>query len=113
MTARRVLVRLLTHPDSQFLPLDIAGDNIADATNLATDWIENHIDFTAALKTLSPPQREAAILAWMCDFSEKEIARTLEIRPGTVKVHLWRARRKLRQHKPLLARLDERRREAP
>jgi RNA polymerase sigma factor (sigma-70 family) len=50
----------------------------------------------SALRRLSPNQRAAIVLHYYVDFPVKEIARALGISPATVKVHLFRGRRRLR-----------------
>lgn len=96
VTAKRELIRMLKRPESWCLPLDTERHDTAGSLNLAADWIESNIDVTSLLQELTPRQREAATLAWLCDFSEKQIAQTMGVKPGTVKAHLSRARRTLR-----------------
>ncbi|PCJ62448.1 MAG: RNA polymerase subunit sigma-70 [Candidatus Hydrogenedentota bacterium] len=50
----------------------------------------------AALETLSPKQRQVFVLKHYEDFTLAEIAETLDVSIGSVKVHLFRAVRKLR-----------------
>ncbi len=54
------------------------------------------IDLLNALLLLSPKQRAVVFLHYRSDLSVKEIASVLAISPATVKVHLHRARRRLR-----------------
>lgn len=112
VTAKRALLRMLSKPDSRFLPLEPEKHGQVDGVDLAIEWIECNLDITAFLGTLPAMQREAATLAWLCDFSEREIARVLAIRPGTVKSHLWRARRALRRHEVLAGQPNDSRGEA-
>lgn len=107
VTAKRALFRMLKHPESYLLPLDLERHDTADNLNLAGDWIESNIDITSLLRELTSRQREAATLAWLCDFSEEEIAQTLGVTRGTVKTHLWRARETLKRLGKLSSNLDE------
>jgi RNA polymerase sigma-70 factor (ECF subfamily) len=54
------------------------------------------VDLERALRTLSPHQRTAVILAEYAGWSHMEIARTLHSTPAAVGVHVHRARRRLR-----------------
>jgi RNA polymerase sigma-70 factor (ECF subfamily) len=61
-------------------------------------------DLIAALRTLTPNQRAAAILHYYADLSTDDVARTLGCTRTTVRVHLMQARRRLR---PLLEVIDD------
>ena len=50
----------------------------------------------AALSSLSTNQRAAVVLHYYVDLPVREVSRVLGITPATVKVHLFRARRRLR-----------------
>ncbi len=50
-----------------------------------------------AIRRLPAPQRDVVLLRFYLDLSEAEIARTLEIRPGTVKSRMHRALLTLRE----------------
>lgn len=50
-----------------------------------------------AVRRLPEPQRSAVVLRYYLDLSEREIADTLGLRPGTVKSTLSRARDRLRE----------------
>lgn len=66
----------------------------------ATDSMpESVADIVAAMKTLSPNQRMAAILMLYADLPARGAARVMGCSPTTVRVHLTQARRRLR---PLL-----------
>ncbi|HEX2242334.1 MAG TPA: sigma-70 family RNA polymerase sigma factor, partial [Gammaproteobacteria bacterium] len=95
VTARHCLLALLLS-SRRIVSLGILPD-VADNGNLALEWIEANADLVRVLQELSWRQREAATLAWVCDFSEKEIARHMGISPGTVKSHLSRARESLKR----------------
>ncbi len=56
-------------------------------------------DIVAAMRTLSPNQRMAAILMLYADLSAREAGRVIGCSPTTARVHLTQARRRLR---PLL-----------
>jgi RNA polymerase sigma-70 factor (ECF subfamily) len=53
-------------------------------------------DLVRALRTLSPNQRAAAVLSLYADMSTRDVARILACSQATVRVHLSRARRRLR-----------------
>jgi RNA polymerase sigma-70 factor, ECF subfamily len=57
---------------------------------------ETH-ELMAALRQLSPRQRAAVVLHYQTDLPVAEIARLLGMSPATVKVHLFRGRKRLRQ----------------
>lgn len=57
--------------------------------------IQAHIE--RALGRLSPQERSVFVLRHYQDFKLKDIARALELAEGTVKVHLFRAVRKLQE----------------
>jgi RNA polymerase sigma factor (sigma-70 family) len=50
----------------------------------------------AALRTLSPRQREAVVLRYYGDMSEAQVAAVMAISPGAVKTHTARAMAVLR-----------------
>ena len=51
---------------------------------------EEHAEVIAALATLPVRRREAIVLRYWLDLSEREIAQTMGISPGTVKSHVSR-----------------------
>ena len=55
------------------------------------------VDLVAALRTLSPNQRAAAVLYWYADLPTREVAQALGCSHATVRVHLSQARRRLRR----------------
>jgi len=57
--------------------------------------IQRHID--RALDSLSPRERSVFVLRHYQDLKISDIAETMELAEGTVKVHLYRAIRRLRQ----------------
>lgn len=67
------------------LPLEQGGDAVA------TDSLE--FELCDLLSTLPEAYRDAVVLYYIDDMSEKEIASALGISQGTVKSRLWRARR--------------------
>jgi RNA polymerase sigma-70 factor, ECF subfamily len=56
---------------------------------------EERMFLDKALKGLAPKQRAAAVLYYQQELTEKQVAETLKIQPGTVKSHLHRARKHL------------------
>jgi RNA polymerase sigma-70 factor (ECF subfamily) len=70
-----------------------------DAEPAAPPMPEPVADIVAAMKTLSPNQRMAAILMLYADLSARDAARVIGCSPTTARVHLTQARRRLR---PLL-----------
>jgi RNA polymerase sigma-70 factor (ECF subfamily) len=50
-----------------------------------------------ALRRLSPNQRAAIVLRYEADLTTEEIARRMGVTPATVRVHLHRGRRRLRE----------------
>jgi RNA polymerase sigma-70 factor, ECF subfamily len=60
------------------------------------DRPETH-ELMAALRRISPRQRAAVVLHYQTDLPVAEIARLLGMSPATVKVHLFRGRKRLRQ----------------
>ena len=62
-----------------------------------SDTLVQRLELVAALRDLSRRQRETATLHYLLGYSEAQIADQLGISPGSIKVHLSRARGKLRQ----------------
>jgi RNA polymerase sigma-70 factor, ECF subfamily len=54
------------------------------------------IDVAAALRELTPNQRAVVVLRYVAGLSTHEVARTLGISTATVRVHVFRARARLR-----------------
>jgi RNA polymerase sigma-70 factor (ECF subfamily) len=54
---------------------------------------EAALDLRMALSTLSPRQQEATVLHYLGDFPLEQVASIMDCEVGTVKAHLWRARR--------------------
>ena len=52
----------------------------------------------AALNRLPPRQREAMVLRYIADYSEKEVAQRLGITAGALKSHLSRGRKSMRKY---------------
>ncbi len=55
------------------------------------------VDLMAALRSLSPNQRAAVVLRHLADLDVREVARRMNISSPTVRVHLHRARTRLRE----------------
>jgi RNA polymerase sigma factor (sigma-70 family) len=63
-----------------------------------TDTADEGLDHTLdAVRKLRPERRDVVLLRYYLDLSEAEIARTLQIPPGTVKSRLHRALRDLEE----------------
>jgi RNA polymerase sigma-70 factor (ECF subfamily) len=54
-------------------------------------------ELMTALRRLSPNQRAAVMLRYEADLTVEEVARRMGSAPATVRVHLFRARRRLRE----------------
>ena len=67
--------------------------SVADAAARSDDWLE----VADALRTLSPRQRSCVVLVDYADMDASGAARVLGMRAGTVRVHLMRGRRALRE----------------
>lgn len=68
----------------------------ASAADLAEEPAEFH-DLLGALRTLSPNQRAAVVLRYEADLPMAEVAELMGLSAATVRVHLFRARRRLRE----------------
>lgn len=65
------------------------------ADDRAADNRDGALDIERAIATLAPPQRQVLLLHHFYDMPVEEIARLLNLRAGTVKSRLGRARAKL------------------
>jgi len=83
---------------------DRRGVTAMPGADRSTELPEPVVDLVAALRTLSPKQRAAAVLHYYADLPVSEVARTLDCTQTTVRVHLLQARRRLR---PLLEVRDD------
>ncbi|HVJ05579.1 MAG TPA: sigma-70 family RNA polymerase sigma factor [Candidatus Saccharimonadales bacterium] len=91
--------RLLgNNPKEAELATEMAVDSTprADRALLAREELQRTM---AAVKTLSPQQRTVFHLRFLEEFSIEEIAQAMEIEIGTVKSHLSRAVKALRQQR--------------
>ncbi|MFB4167907.1 RNA polymerase sigma factor [Virgibacillus sp. JSM 102003] len=61
----------------------------SDEFNYTKDELENHLD------NIPPDQKQVLILKYVEDLTEKEIAKRLSIKLGTVKSKIFRAKQKL------------------
>jgi RNA polymerase sigma-70 factor (ECF subfamily) len=77
---------------------------VADPTARSDDWLQ----VTDALQALSPRQRACVILVDYADMDAASAARALGMGAGTVRVHLMRGRRALRQGLGLAPKEDRR-----
>jgi RNA polymerase sigma-70 factor (ECF subfamily) len=68
----------------------------ASAADLAEEPAEFQ-DLLGALRTLSPNQRAAVVLRYEGDLPVAEVAELMGLSAATVRVHLFRARRRLRE----------------
>ena len=96
--AYRVAVNLARSHLRKHLRVSLAGwgkDSgvVADPADAAAAWIS----VVAALGALSPRQRACVVLADYVGLDSEEIGTVLGMRAGTVRVHLTRGRRSLRQ----------------
>jgi RNA polymerase sigma-70 factor (ECF subfamily) len=78
--------------DARLDDIDEPGDD-----GSAGDANERRLDLAAAIEALSPIDRHALELHYLAGLKVAEIARVLEIPPGTVKSRLHRARNQLAQ----------------
>ena len=83
--------RTLAMPFGRNVPSESRQD---DPTAGLADWIV----VTDALGTLSPRQRACVVLTDYVDLDAATIGRILRIGEGTVRVHLMRGRRSIRNH---------------
>jgi RNA polymerase sigma factor (sigma-70 family) len=83
--------RILNMPLGRGVPFESRQD---DPTAGLADWIV----VTDALGKLSPRQRACVVLTDYVDLDAATIARILGIGEGTVRVHLMRGRRSIRNH---------------
>lgn len=76
------------------LPL---GDRPEKMTSAAVTPRVDRIDLQRALLSLPARQREAAILHYLGDLPVASVAELMQISEGTVKAHLFEARKSLRR----------------
>lgn len=70
-----------------------------DARSQLAEWdrrIDARLDVERAIRSLAPRQRQAVVLFYLADLSIDDVARVLNISPGSVKKHLSEARLRLR-----------------
>lgn len=70
--------------------------NEAITANPAEDRRDLHMDLRMAIDSLRPEYREVILLHYMEDLSVRQIAQILDRNENTVKIHLSRARQKLK-----------------
>jgi RNA polymerase sigma-70 factor, ECF subfamily len=83
--------RRLTHPFESTKETDLARLSTRDHGSAA----ENRADFARAMSLLKPREREILWLAYAEGASHQEIASVLGLRPASMKLLLFRARRRL------------------
>jgi RNA polymerase sigma factor (sigma-70 family) len=66
-------------------------------TSPGSDRDAGAVDFWREVRRLPARQAQVVALHYLCDLSVDDVAKTLEIHPGTVKVHLSRARAELQR----------------
>ena len=71
--------------------------DLASAADQAADSPAGLAALVPALRQLSPAQRAAVVLHYEADLPVREVARRMGTSAGAVKVHLSRARRRLRE----------------
>lgn len=84
-------VRRTIH-ERRLMPMLVAADD-EDAPDLTTADV---LDVREALRALPPRRRACIVLRYGLDLSEEEVARTLQISPGTVKSQTSKAAAQLR-----------------
>lgn len=60
-----------------------------------TELIIQRLDVSRALSVLNASERQAVLLRYWADMSDRQIASAVQAPPGTVKIRLHRAREKL------------------
>jgi RNA polymerase sigma-70 factor (ECF subfamily) len=73
------------------------GDLESERSVDALEPVERDADLARALRRLPERQRAAVVLHYLVDLSTRDIARTLDVSPSTVRVLLLQGRRRLRQ----------------
>lgn len=89
--ARDVRRRSLTHPSANLAGEDVERVAAGDRTGSA----ERRADFTRAMGRLKPRERAMLWLAYAEGASHSDIAEAVGVRPASMKILLFRARRKL------------------
>ena len=77
----------------EITPADLRAGTAVERAGMMTDLQQ-------AIRRLPPPQRTAVVLRYVQDFSYEEIAEAMDIPLNTVKSHLFRARKKLKEWLP-------------
>ena len=75
----------------------LLGDRPEKLASVAVTPRVDRIDLQRALLSLPPRQREAAILHYLGDLPVASVAELMQISEGTVKAHLFEARKSLRR----------------
>jgi RNA polymerase sigma-70 factor (ECF subfamily) len=82
----------LLYEDADAFSEDLQGEVLRD------DWVNDHMDLVAAVRSLRRRQCEVIGLHYLCDYSIPETARMLDMKVGTVKAHLHGGLVALRRH---------------
>jgi RNA polymerase sigma-70 factor (ECF subfamily) len=89
--------KAIDHRQLRLLKTTDAADDLPTSDDHAQDRFDNAEALHLALDRLSIAHREVLTLYFLEDFSVDQIARVLEVPPGTVKSRLHHAKRDLRQ----------------
>lgn len=73
----------------------VAWDDVDENVFMKTAVYGEAVDFTTAFDQLPPQQRTLLWMAYAEDYTHEEIAHALELKPSSVKVLLFRAKKKL------------------
>jgi RNA polymerase sigma-70 factor (ECF subfamily) len=101
--ARREALRIVARTADE--PLAGSSDEVAlGPDDLGPSAADERLDMRTAVRRLSRPEREALLLHYWADMTHEQIAATLQIPLGTVKLRVFRARMKL---KPVVGAREE------
>ena len=88
----RARERCILNEDRASSAVDLQLASVTD------EWVEEHVDLITALRSLPRRQVEVIILHFYGGYTLRETAEILEVAEGTVKTHLDRGLKSLRQH---------------
>jgi RNA polymerase sigma-70 factor (ECF subfamily) len=95
--AYRVAINLARSHLRKHLRVSLIGLQRVDDSVASTVRSEDWLDVVGALGALSPRQRACVVLVDYVDMDPASVGRILGLVPGTVRVHLMRGRRSLRE----------------